>query len=65
MPAMLLADGMLGQMMEPVHFPGRSPPAGGQALGADRRLRGSGTHNIINSLYLTPSQLEAIVKDAV
>ncbi len=61
MPAMLLADGMLGQMMEPVSFPDEI------ALPASKpwALTGTGEKrkpNIINSLYLTPSQLEEIVK---
>ena len=62
MPAMLLADGMLGQMMEPVTFPDEVP------LPSDKPWALTGTKeqrnpNIVNSLYLTPSQLEAIVKD--
>ena len=62
MPAMLLADGMLGQMMEPVTFPDEVP------LPADKPWALTGTKgqrdpNIVNSLYLTPSQLEAIIKD--
>ena len=42
MPAMILADGMLGQMMEPVEFPEKE----------------ANHHNIVNSLYLDPNELE-------
>lgn len=57
MPAMILADGLLGQMMEPVTFP---------EISSEQRLKPwacDGTkmkreHNIINSLYLQPETLE-------
>ncbi len=62
MPAMLLADGMLGQMMEPVSFPDEVPlpPEKPWALTG---TKGARKPNIVNSLYLTPSQLEQIVKE--
>jgi len=58
-PVMVCADGMIGQMMEPVEFDreGRGPPlaendwALGGAEGRKRR--------IVNSLYLTPEELDA------
>ncbi|MBQ1368493.1 MAG: 3-methyl-2-oxobutanoate dehydrogenase subunit VorB, partial [Firmicutes bacterium] len=57
MPAMLLADGTMGQMMEPVVLP--EP----HAEKADTSWTVTGTkmereHNIINSLYLKPTELE-------
>ena len=57
MPAMLLADGTMGQMMEPVQLP---EPAESTA---DKSWAVTGTkmereHNIINSLYLKPTELE-------
>ncbi len=61
MPAMLLADGTMGQMMEPVVLPDDSvDPA---ELAASKPWAASGTlmqrkHNIINSLYLKPEELE-------
>lgn len=60
MPAMLLADGTMGQMMEPVVLP---EPAG--ASKADKSWAVTGTqcrrtHNIINSLYLSPAELEQL-----
>jgi 2-oxoglutarate/2-oxoacid ferredoxin oxidoreductase subunit alpha len=57
-PAMILADGMLGQMMEPVIIkkPENSnlPPKTWATVGHE----GKRPHNIVNSLYLTPSELE-------
>ena len=57
MPCMLLADGTMGQMMEPVVLDG------GSAEKTDKpwALTGTGMkrpHNIINSLSLTPDELE-------
>ena len=57
MPAMLLADGTMGQMMEPVALPETEPTL------IDKPWAVTGTkmqrkHNIINSLYLVPEELE-------
>ena len=57
MPAMLLADGTTGQMMEPVALPEGEPkliekPWAVTGTGMQRK------HNIINSLYLKPEELE-------
>jgi 2-oxoglutarate ferredoxin oxidoreductase subunit alpha len=57
-PVIILADGVLGQMMEPVEFdtmPELTPkdPEWG-AMG----MRGRKTPNIINSIYLKPEALE-------
>ncbi len=59
MPAMILADGTLGQMMEPVELPEESEGASkydkSWALtGTDKKRK----HNIVNSLYLKPELLE-------
>ena len=57
MPAMLLADGTLGQMMEPVSLP--EPCT--QRVDKPWAVTGTGKkrkHNIINSLYLVPEELE-------
>jgi 2-oxoglutarate ferredoxin oxidoreductase subunit alpha len=58
MPCIILGDGILGQMMEPVTF----PESGGRKLPEkDWALTGTGgkrKKNIVNSLYLTPSKLE-------
>lgn len=57
MPVMVLGDGMLGQMMEPVSFekpPVRELPAKDWATtGAEGR-----EPNVINSLYIDPEELE-------
>lgn len=61
MPAMILADGMLGQMMEPVEFKDE-----GEKVLPERPWAASGhqnkrKHNVVNSLYLTPQALESLV----
>ena len=58
-PVMILADGMLGQMMEPVILP--EPKEVKDA--ADKPWAATGTglareHNIVTSLYLDPAELE-------
>ncbi len=62
MPAMILADGMLGQMMEPIAFPEAQTEFVEKPWAAnghqDRRA-----HNIVNSLYLQPDELEKTVVD--
>ena len=60
-PAMILADGMLGQMMEPVEFKDE-----GEKVLPERPWAASGhqnkrKHNVVNSLYLTPQALENLV----
>ncbi len=57
MPAMLLADGTMGQMMEPVELPEISENK------VEKPWAVTGTqlkrkHNIVNSLYLVPEELE-------
>ena len=57
MPAMLLADGTMGQMMEPVELPETAPEM------IEKPWAVTGTqmkrkHNIVNSLYLVPDELE-------
>lgn len=61
MPAMILADGLLGQMMEPVSFPEIcynpiEKPWATNGHGNKRK------HNIINSLHLQPDELDADVR---
>ncbi len=56
-PAMLLADGTMGQMMEPVELP-ELPPVEVEKPWAVRGTKGERKHNIINSLYLKPEILE-------
>jgi 2-oxoglutarate ferredoxin oxidoreductase subunit alpha len=58
MPAMILADGMLGQMMEPVSIQkpksAELPPKTWAVTGHENKR----PHNIVNSLYLLPAELE-------
>lgn len=60
MPAMLLADGTMGQMMEPVVLP---EPCSESAHDKSWAVTGTGCkrkHNIVNSLYLSPAELERL-----
>ena len=61
MPAMILADGMLGQMMEPVTLPQEGRVQVVEKPWAASGHGGQRGHNIINSLYLTPDKLEELV----
>jgi len=56
-PVYLLADGYIGQMMEPVAFPQPilNLPRKDWALYADKQSK----HNLISSIYLDPYELEA------
>lgn len=62
MPAMILADGMLGQMMEPVVLPQRSDDALPEKPWATCGHKNQRKHNVVNSLYLTPQKLEELVQ---
>lgn len=62
-PAMILADGLLGQMMEPVVFPETEAKQLPEKPWATRGTGGKRRPNIINSLYLQPDELEQIVRD--
>ena len=62
MPVMILGDGMLGQMMEPVEF-GKTeskrkvPEKTWATTGTEMKRE----HNVINSLYIEPDLLEKLV----
>ncbi|SEF62715.1 2-oxoglutarate ferredoxin oxidoreductase subunit alpha [Caloramator fervidus] len=59
-PVMIMGDGMLGQMMEPVEFKERQTTRNlPEKTWAANGLRGRKIHNVINSLYLKPEELEA------
>lgn len=62
MPAMILADGLLGQMMEPVTFPEISAEKIEKPWATDGH-QNKRKHNIVNSLVLQPEQLENYVID--
>jgi pyruvate/2-oxoacid:ferredoxin oxidoreductase alpha subunit len=55
-PVVVLADGCIGQMMEPVEFPPRAvqPPAADWAVRGDAATR----RNLITSIHLSPEELE-------
>ena len=61
MPAMLLADGTMGQMMEPVVLPDEQTDPADVMKGKPWATTGTEmkrAHNIVNSLYLKPDELE-------
>lgn len=61
-PALILADGMLGQMMEPVEFPeNKGPSTAENKPYATTGTKESRKPNIVNSLYLKPDQLEKTI----
>ncbi len=60
MPAMLLADGTMGQMMEPVVLPEEQKPAAKAPGWAVTGTECKRPHNIANSLYLSPAELERL-----
>jgi Pyruvate:ferredoxin oxidoreductase and related 2-oxoacid:ferredoxin oxidoreductases, alpha subunit len=60
MPAMILSDGMLGQMMEPVVLPEKNEAGTSKPWAVSP---GTEKRNIINSLYITPPELEALVRE--
>ena len=65
MPAVILADGLLGQMMEPVAFDENAEIKMSDASGKPWAATGhknARKHNIINSLYLQAEELEEKVR---
>lgn len=62
-PAMILADGMLGQMMEPVKIKEEGTLRLPEKPWAVTGHQGKREHNIINSLYLKPEELEEKVRE--
>jgi 2-oxoglutarate ferredoxin oxidoreductase subunit alpha len=57
-PVMLVGDGLIGQMMEPVDFGGReAPPRGDVSTWATTGCKGRKPH-IVHSLFLDPLKLE-------
>ena len=58
MPAMLLADGTIGQMMEPVELAEAKEVAFEEKPWAVTGTKGKREHHLVNSLYLVPEELE-------
>lgn len=63
MPAMILADGALGQMMEPVDFDSRTARYIPEKTWATCGTDGKRKKNIINSLYMEPTELEQSIRE--
>ena len=61
MPAMILADGLLGQMMEPVSFPEITVNDYDKSSWTANGHGNKREHHIINSLYLKPDELQTSV----
>lgn len=62
-PVLVLADGMLGQMMEPVEFKDQGENAKIDKPWALTGHQFKRPHNVVNSLYLKPADLERLVKE--
>jgi len=58
-PTLVIADGMLGQLMEPVELPDLKPPVRPERPWALTGAKGR-KKNIVNSLYLDPNKLEDV-----
>jgi len=61
MPVMILGDGMLGQMMEPISFPDVDVKEGAKKEWATTGTGMKRKRNVINSLYIQPEELEQIL----
>ena len=62
MPVMILSDGMLGQMMEPVELPEPKEVDNDSKEWAACGHKNQRKHNVVNSLYIDPATLEDLVK---
>ncbi len=63
MPVMILGDGMLGQMMEPITFPEITENKTYDKQWATTGTKGKRKANLINSLYIKPEHLEKVLND--
>ena len=61
MPVMILADGALGQMMEPVDFGEKKQREIPEKTWACNGHKNQRAHNVVNSLYISPEVLEEVV----
>ncbi|MBO4502616.1 MAG: 3-methyl-2-oxobutanoate dehydrogenase subunit VorB [Candidatus Methanomethylophilus sp.] len=62
MPTMILSDGLLGQMMEPVVLPEAKDPTDNKDW-ASKGHQGKRKHNVVNSLYIDPNELERLNRE--
>lgn len=60
-PVIILADGAIGQMMEPVDFSARTPRTLPEKTWATNGHGNQRKHNIVNSLLMNPEDLERSV----
>ncbi len=63
MPVMILADGALGQMMEPVDFEEKKHRKIPEKTWACTGTKGGRPHNIVNSLIIEPNELESVLEE--
>lgn len=63
MPAMILADGLLGQMMEPVVIDSNIITDLPQKPWATNGHKNERKHNVVNSLYLQAADLERLIRE--
>lgn len=63
MPVMILSDGMLGQMMEPVSLPEKAVESLPEKPWATSGHKDKRKHNVINSLYINPPELETLLHE--
>ena len=63
MPVMILSDGMLGQMMEPVSLPEKAVENLPEKPWATSGHKNQRKHNVINSLYINPPELETLLHE--
>ncbi|MCL2786718.1 MAG: 3-methyl-2-oxobutanoate dehydrogenase subunit VorB [Methanomassiliicoccaceae archaeon] len=62
MPVLILSDGLLGQMMEPVVMSTREAKAPEKPWAACGH-EGKRKHNIVNSLYIDPLNMEEVLRE--
>ena len=60
-PVVVLADGYIGQMMEPVEFAASADASAAAGLGRARALPET-RQNLVSSIYLEPDELERHVR---
>lgn len=63
MPVMILADGALGQMMEPVDFEEKKHREIPEKTWACTGTKDGRPHNIVNSLIIEPNELESVLEE--
>ncbi len=59
-PTLVLSDGTLGQMMEPVDLSDAPEPLHVDKPWATTGTDGKREHNVVNSLYIIPEEMEAV-----